>query len=317
MSFHPSARVATSKGPNGEVVVTKTYTNYRYTVTMGPDGAIKVKHGDWLSKYSAAMYNDFKHIDEFGRRDQSGKLRRIQNVNRIVAGETIFHIPTYRKAHPLTIDAIEISGSPLSEHEKREAVIEMLKADYGLQGERLIILEHAAHLVHGGETMVELAEIAGLIGEGAVVVTVVQGIAAALTPIAVGIAVLNANETDTKLAGMQAIGYALTAWAFNDPIPRYPSSLKGNVSAFPGKQALPKLEAAWNEAAAATVRNLEAEVVKKRVHKKSYQTYWQALGEGDRKKLARLLMEARTEELPSHGVERMSFWGLDPDRYPN
>jgi hypothetical protein len=27
------------------------------------------------------------------------------------------------------------------------------------------------------------------------------------------------------------------------------------------------------------------------------------------------LMEARAEEL--RGVEQMSFWGLDPDKYPN
>jgi hypothetical protein len=282
---------------------------------MRTDGAIKVKHGDWLSKYSAAMYNDFKHIHEFGRMDASGNLRRIRNVNLIIAGETIYHMPTYRKMHPMRMDAIELTGSPLSEQQKTEAVVQMLKGDFGLQGERLHVLEEAAHLVHAGETGLELLEIAGLIGEGAVAVTVVQGIAAALTPIAVGIAVLNANETDTKLAGMQAIGYALTAWAFGDPIPGFPAQLKANVSSFPGKQALPRLEAAWNESAKATVGNLEAQVVKKRVKKRSYQIYWQALGEGDRRKLARLLMEARAEELS--GVQRMSFLGLDPDKYPN
>jgi hypothetical protein len=35
----------------------KTYTDWRYSVTMRTDGAIHVKHGDWLSKYSAAMYS--------------------------------------------------------------------------------------------------------------------------------------------------------------------------------------------------------------------------------------------------------------------
>lgn len=37
---------------------------------MRTDGAIHVKHGDWLSKYSAAMYNDFTHVHEFGRMDR-------------------------------------------------------------------------------------------------------------------------------------------------------------------------------------------------------------------------------------------------------
>jgi hypothetical protein len=37
-----------------------------------------------------------------------------------------------------------------------------------------------------------------------------------------------------------------------------------NSGFFPGKQILPRLELAWNEACDATVRNLEAKVVKKR-----------------------------------------------------
>ena len=56
-------------------------------------------------------------------------------------------------------------------------------------------------------------------------------------------------------------------------------------------------------------------MAKKRVHKRSYQLFWQALGEGERKRLSRMLMEVRAEEL--RGVERDSFWGLDPDGYPN
>ena len=56
-------------------------------------------------------------------------------------------------------------------------------------------------------------------------------------------------------------------------------------------------------------------MAKKRVHKRSYQLFWQALGEGERKRPARMLIEVRAEEL--RGVERDSFWGLDPDGYPN
>ena len=76
-----------------------------------------------------------------------------------------------------------------------------------------------------------------------------------------------------------------------------------------------RVEQAWKDTCDATVRNLKAEVAKKRVHKRSYQLFWQALGEGERKRLARMLMEVRAEEL--RGVERDSFWGLDPDGYPN
>ena len=97
-----TGRLSTHRGPYGNVVVTKTFTNWRYSVTSQmPEGAIEVKHGDWLSKYSAAMYNDLTRIDEFGRIDKSGSLQNILNVNHIFAGETIFHIPTYLNVHPL------------------------------------------------------------------------------------------------------------------------------------------------------------------------------------------------------------------------
>jgi hypothetical protein len=154
---------------------------------------------------------------------------------------------------------------------------------------------------------VEIAEVASLIAEGTAAATALQLVAAVLTPIMIGIAILNAADTDKRLAGMQAIGYTLTAWAFGDPIPAFPRSLKANWSSFPGKQALPSVEQAWRDTSDATIRNLEVEVAKKRVHKKCYQLLWQALGEGERKKLTRMLMEVRAKEL--RGVERDSFWG--------
>jgi hypothetical protein len=79
-----TGRLSTHRAPYGNVAVTKTFTNGRYSVTSQmPEGAIEVKHGDWLSKYSAAMYNDLTRIDEFGRIDKSGSLQKILNVNHI------------------------------------------------------------------------------------------------------------------------------------------------------------------------------------------------------------------------------------------
>jgi hypothetical protein len=116
---------------------------------------------------------------------------------------------------------------------------------------------------------------------------------------------------------MQAIGYALTAWAFDDPIPAFPSSLRRNFNAAmgPGEYGLQRVEPALKEASDATVRNLEAKVLKRGRSKMSYQLFWQGIAEGDRKKLVRMLMDTGAAELG--GVERMSFLGLDPDRYPN
>jgi hypothetical protein len=166
--------------------------------------AIHVKHGDWLSKYSAAMYNDFTHVHEFGRMDKNGLLRPIHKVNLIFAGETVYHIPTYRKTHPMRMGAIEVTVSPLTAEQKKKVVLDTLKHEYYLQGERREWLDHAAHIAHGTDTAVEIAEVASLIAEGTAAATALQLMAAVLTPIMIGIAILNAADTDKRLAGMQA-----------------------------------------------------------------------------------------------------------------
>ena len=44
-----------------------TYKYGKYSVTVGTDGSIRVKAGDWLSKYSAAIYGNFWTLDIFPR----------------------------------------------------------------------------------------------------------------------------------------------------------------------------------------------------------------------------------------------------------
>jgi len=73
----------------------KTYQNGPFKVSIAEDGAIKVKQGDWLSKYSAAIYNDFIHFYEYGRKRRDGRIEIISNFSSIYAGEIIYHIPTF------------------------------------------------------------------------------------------------------------------------------------------------------------------------------------------------------------------------------
>lgn len=315
------ARLSTLRGPHGEILITKTYSNFLYTVTMKTDGAINVKHGDWLSKYSAAMYNDFTHIHEFARMDKGGKLKKIHRVDHIFAGETIYHIPTYNQLHPMRMDEVTIMASPLSDEQEEKLMAETLADDYDLQGERLEWLEHAAHISKGAEELGEVAEwITEETAKGATVAAVSSWlglVSCVLEPIEIGIAILDALETEAKIAGMQAIAYAITAWAFDDPMPGYPASLKPNWrGAGTGMAGLERAEQGWKDACEATVRNLEERVRKSGRSKVSYQVLWRSIGDDDRKQLARRLMDARAKEIGS-SVERMSFQALNPDGYPN
>jgi hypothetical protein len=220
------------------------------------------------------------------------------------------------------------SKAPTHRRAEKKIIVDTLKEDYDLQGERLEILKEAAERVHEADTTVEAGEILGeitgwIVEDTALAVcvaaagTALQLVSAALTPIIIAVRILNANDTDKRLAGMQAIGYALIAWAFDDPIPAFPSSLRRNLNAAmgPAEYGLQPVEPALKEASDATVRNLEAKVLKRGRSKVSYQLFWPGIAEGDRKKLVRMLMDTGAAELG--GVERMSFLRLDPDRYPN
>jgi len=67
----------------------------KWSVTIAGNGAIKVKRGDCLSGYSAAIHGgNASRVHEYGRL-KGGTMKRVQNVNRIYVGETLYHLPTY------------------------------------------------------------------------------------------------------------------------------------------------------------------------------------------------------------------------------
>jgi hypothetical protein len=80
-----------------------TFTRGGYGVTIAEDGKILVRKDDWLSKYSYALYGDYKTLDVFVRpnppftspnQDIKG-IKEIDDVNRISSGEYLIHVPTY------------------------------------------------------------------------------------------------------------------------------------------------------------------------------------------------------------------------------
>jgi hypothetical protein len=61
-----------------------------FKVTVNADRSIKVKQGDWLSKYSMAIYGDFDHIDKFQKKNGSLYVK-VTDKALITAGETLYH----------------------------------------------------------------------------------------------------------------------------------------------------------------------------------------------------------------------------------
>lgn len=76
------------------------YSHSGYSVLVEDDGAIQVKAGDWLSKYSMAIHHDLNHVKGcFGRRKPhpNGSISVITNVDLIRTGEIVYHLETHKK----------------------------------------------------------------------------------------------------------------------------------------------------------------------------------------------------------------------------
>lgn len=79
---------------------TRTHTRPPHSVTVSHDGKIVVKPGDWLSKYSWAIYGNYTTLHEFERWNaQNDTSYEIQNKDLIKAGEILVYLPVYKEYH--------------------------------------------------------------------------------------------------------------------------------------------------------------------------------------------------------------------------
>ena len=68
----------------------RTYRGGGYEVTVNSDRSIHVRPGDWLSKYSMAIYGNFDNIDQFVRKIDD-EYTEIEDPHRIDVGEILYH----------------------------------------------------------------------------------------------------------------------------------------------------------------------------------------------------------------------------------
>jgi hypothetical protein len=299
----------------------KDYRRGRYHVQIEDNGAIKVRAGDWLSKYSAAIHNNFFAIHEYGRMGTTGQVEPVKNPNLINAGETLYHIPTYTAYQTrggLAKPAVPVPG--LSEAEKKRITIEHLKGEFHLQGERLHWFTFAYDkVIHPAEAAAELAEIAGLIAEGgaaATAATALQVVSGVLMPVFIAIEIGNAWESGRRLFGMLAVAYTTTAWAFGDSSPAPSPTILARIKSFYGEQEVPGYRQAWEDSSRATSRKLDEYVANKRVQKKSYQIVLQAVGDGQRKGLCLRILKQFEEEFDQES-QRIALRGYYDLEYPH
>lgn len=277
----------------------------RFEVHIADDGAIHVKSGDWLSKYSVALYNDFTHVREFGRKDRYGIVEPVADVNKIRAGEILYHIPTHKAwinrrsqtiRDPMSIFKTGTHEQILSYEQKKKLVEELLSKDHNLRGANLEILSKAIDILGKVDDALTLLEIASLIGEGGIISAVGTTVSMATViafPISATISLVNAAEGNMRTAGMRSVAYATTAWAFSEEPPQTSKVITNITTTYERDNA----QKAWLDALKETKKVLENEVAKRQIQKQSMQIALQAVGMGFSHELCMVLLKSFEQQL--------------------
>jgi len=307
-----------------------TYTRGKYSVTVGPDSSIRVKHRDWLSKYSWAIYGNYWTVDVFARKDSMGSYVPIRSPNWIDTGEILYYIPT--GPSPKKDGPIGGVPSPITDRERKQRVIEHFKLQHPEARE---IVEKVADVVHSATDLAEVCETIGVFSDSVIDVTSPIGLVA--FPIAAGLDILNSYKADERGYLLRGRAYGMTSWAFGDPLPPPPASLRGNsqasvqqaLNANAGDREMQNriregariaqanasiFQHAWTEGAESAIRDLDKMVQEKHVPKSDCQVILQALGDNDRNTLAIKIMTQMAKEVDD--IERGGFWA-PPPRYPS
>ena len=257
------------------------FRHRNFEVLVGTDGAIKVRHGDSLSKYSSAIRNDPMVVfGEFGRLNRHGTMEAIADVRRISAGETIYYVPMYDAwnfGRRLTLPIATPPKTSLNEklgnvgnvsYNRDEVLRGALERDYGLPGERAELALRAIKILGYSKRGLSLA---GLVADVAGLASKVGGIILAFSgwvtfvhvlvgPVANVIKVLNAKEEGYRQLGLRAHAFATTAWAFDHPPPAT-SVVVGHFRDSPrGPAALREAEQVWDSTVRSVFASLRSDV---------------------------------------------------------
>lgn len=241
-----------------KLVQARTYKsgkNDRYQVTVGTDGRIIVQSDDWTSKYSAAIYGDYIHADQFGRYE-NGQMKRLADPNLIRTGELIYHIPTFENFMGDKMSPIPKSIS-LSETAKKQITVDAAKQDFKLKGDYGVkIIDKIADVVGTASPIVEVISYAAPFLEA--FAERFGLVAVAFEMYTMNRDFLNVSDKDVRMYGMRSAAYATTAWAFNKTIPTSSPKVRGfHQQNGKSLQQMARLDQFWMQSANAAKSSQE------------------------------------------------------------
>jgi hypothetical protein len=232
---------------SGKALIPGIYRKLGYAVQIGSNGAIKVKQGDWLSKYSMAIHGNPWRVHEYGRRDKlSGEVKLITNVDLIHTGEIIYHIPSVNEAR---IIGIVLKSDP-SKEEQRRLLVDFVKRTKNLSpqhGEMFKSISDTVGFVDNVATLLSVADDLGSLPAAVGTVGTVTGaVGLVLMPIGFMYKIANAVSAGTRKFKKEAMAAAVAAWAFDQPKPPVPEIRLKWVSDMDPAD-VPRYRKAWKE----------------------------------------------------------------------
>lgn len=287
----------------------------RFQVTVADNGAIRVRQGHLLSRYSMAIHGVPYVIYEYGRLN-ANRLELITDVNRIFAGETIYHIPTWNRNSDQTHSPMAIvadAPQPTPEPQRRREIERFIRdntpADRSMAA---AIASGLSKLVSTARTATVLAELAGA-GISATVMTVTGLLSTFSTLVGSILAIIYANESTVRNAARIGYCYGLASWAFEESKPPLSQRYQRNLQNSIGSHRRGAVRAAWDQAvndchdnmisALATLNGENGTALSST----TFRILLAATADNDPAKLSLLAAENIAPEITTRGQERAAF----------
>lgn len=212
------------------------------------DGAILVKQGDWLSKYSYAVYHNYTTLKYFSRKEGENCYKEIINKELIKTGETIY-LRDKNKLPKLQDPSCGI-GDPAGKPVDLDKMLDDLQEKAHLPGRYKMWLNKLLQPLNNTGDAAALTEIMtdleviclrynrlAPLAKGVGLTNSVAGLFADAFGF-IGIvmftmdgieAIVNAQDFGLRMTGLRAIAFAITAWASGDAPPPYPTTYKNMI----------------------------------------------------------------------------------------
>lgn len=294
----------------------QTYKKGIYGVTVEEKGAITVKQGDWVSKYSAAIYNDFTKLSEFGRKVNGSSIPTvIPKPDEIYANETIYHLPDYWEQHKPSSPRQKVSPPAkrkLTPAEK-QIIIATLKSDFHLKGDNWKVVGNVLDYIGTTDNVLAIAEITGALEVGTYGAAISGGAAAfgffatLLSPVGFMRELMNSNESGLKLYGLRAVAYTITAWTYSRPKPTGSNRILARINGLP-LSTIAKYKQTWLIVSASAEVSLQNEARKRKMAEDSLKILYRSLSDNNPRVLCQLLMKGLSSKLDT--IQKIN-WDLN------